>query len=236
MNRWLQSPMRIKRIYILIGGSAIVLIIALTLASLFMKSGDTTSNGQTTAHVSPPQKETGTSENDGNEVVQVPLGKTLDEAKAEGLYFESETKRTSSSNNTYRNTETGERQTGGTSSGNRPAQSNDLTAVSGEGLDANTVSQLRSHGIREGDLSKIDRMVADGFDPKEIAQSLRKNGNPNLASVMEQVPRKPKKEDKTEKKEKDKDKETQKTPAGDKKEDKKNDDEQKQTDKEDTDD
>lgn len=236
MNRWLQSPMRIKRIYILIGGSAIVLIIAFTLTALFMKSGDTISNGQTTAHVSPPQKETAASESDGDGVVQVPLGKTLDEAKAEGLYSESETKRTSSSDNTYRNTQTGERQAGESSSGNRPVQSNDLAAVSGEGLDANTVSQLRSHGIREGDLAKIDRMVADGFDPKEIAQSLRKNGNPNLASVVEQVPRKPKKEDKAEKKEKDKNKESQKASAADKKEDKKNDDEQKQNDKEDTDD
>ncbi|MCI1693489.1 hypothetical protein [Aneurinibacillus aneurinilyticus] len=232
MNRWLQSPMRIKRIYILIGGSAVVLIVAFTLAALFMKFGATPSNGQTTTPASPSQKETASSESDENGVVQVPLGKTLDEAKAEGLYSESETKRTSSSDSTYRNSQTGERQTGGSSSGSRPEKDNNLSAVSGEGLDANTVNQLRGYGIREGDLAKIDRMVADGFDPKEIAQSLRKNGNPNLASVVEQVPRKPKKEDKEGKKEKDKDKDNQKTSASDKKEDKKNDEEQKQNDKE----
>jgi hypothetical protein len=205
MNRWLQSRMRIKRIYIIAGGSIIFLLIAFAFAALFMKSGSSSPSTQT-ASSSPGSQETNSasSETDSGGVVRVPLDKTLDEAKAEGIYTEENSSGSrSSSNNTNEDNYQNERQPTNSSSvstaSSNPSGQNtaaEQAAVSGQGLDGNTINQLRSYGIRESDLAKIDKMVADGFDPKEIAQSLRKNGNPNLAAVMDQVPRKPKKEEK----------------------------------------
>jgi hypothetical protein len=204
--------MHVKRLYVIFGGGAMLLLLAFAFAALFMKNG-TESPPNSKEEANPPSQvktEAATSsETAGSEVVRVPLNKTLDEAKAEGLYTDS-TRSTAAHSGEQRQhkksppeeTTQGNVSAASTLPADNSEQITNQTAVPGQGLDANTVSKLRSHGIREGDLAKIDQLIAEGFDPKEIAQSLRKNGNPNLAAVMEQVPRKPKKEKKPKKEEK----------------------------------
>ncbi|BAU29483.1 hypothetical protein DFP93_12353 [Aneurinibacillus soli] len=204
MKKWMQSPMRIKRIYLLAAVGIVVILIGIV-ATLFSKSDSPTAAPQT-VQPAPDATQAVASSADAadSNVTQVPLNKTREEAQAEGLLDDEETvSKSSKHNRTSTSSESSDKQTvdktsvtPNTPSVTPPAvTSNATTSVqTGTGLDATTVSQLRSYGIREGDLSKIDKMVADGFDPKEIAQSLRKNGNNNLASVIDQVPRRPKAE------------------------------------------
>ncbi|MED0678123.1 hypothetical protein P4S83_07130 [Aneurinibacillus thermoaerophilus] len=219
MNKWLQSRTSVKRLYIIAGGAAMVLL-AFAFATLFIKPNNVSpSNGQSATNTPLSKTENATSSKvTETGVVLIPLNKTLDEAKAEGLYSEpGYTVSSSSASKEQNDTKTSQKQreanasyssSVATSSGVTPAnpgqQAVTEASAAGQGLDANTINQLRSYGIREGDLAKIDRMVAEGIDPKEIAHSLRKNGNPNLAAVMEQVPRKPKKEKKSKEEEKEK--------------------------------
>ncbi|GEN32651.1 hypothetical protein ADA01nite_01110 [Aneurinibacillus danicus] len=200
----------------------VVLLVAFALAAMFTKSGNSPSDVQTAQQASSSHEKdpaSVSSESDREGVVRIPLDKTLDEAKAEGLYSESNSG-SASVDRTHRNSEKTSNQENTSSSDGQTGQSTESATVeqaaaAGQGLDANVISQLRSHGIREGDLAKIDRMVAEGVDPKEIAQSLRKNGNPNLAAVMDQVSRKPKKEDKPKKEEKAKKQEKEQKANGD---------------------
>ncbi|MBN6188072.1 hypothetical protein JQN58_14445 [Aneurinibacillus sp. BA2021] len=193
MNRWLQSRMQIKRVYFLIGGGLFVLLVAFALAALFIKSGSAPSGTTAQSSVNEGENTALAAQTDETPTVErIPLNKTLDEAKAEGLHSNARTTHSASGHTNEGTSDRTKSTSAATSADSGNTSEKEQAAVSGEGLDANTVSQLRSHGIREGDLAKIDRMVAEGFDPKEIAQSLRKNGNPNLANVMDQVPRKPK--------------------------------------------
>lgn len=197
MNRWLQSRMRIKRVYFLVGGGLFVLLVAFALTALLSKSGSTPSDTVTQTPTTETENVSTSAQAKGSQsVIRIPLNKTLDEAKAEGIYPDTRTAQSSSSKQTNQSTTEHSVSSSSTPSSGQTSgtKEKEQAAISGQGLDSNTVNQLRSHGIREGDLVKIDRMVAEGFDPKEIAQSLRKNGNPNLASVMDQVPRKPKPE------------------------------------------
>jgi hypothetical protein len=225
VNKWLQSRMHVKRLYVIVGGGAIVLLLAFIFAALLMKnnteSPPTTGKEETNPPSQVKTEAATSSETTENEVVRVPLNKTLDEAKAEGLYTEStrSTAAHSGEQKQHKKSTPEETTQGNVSAASTlPADNsgqitNQTAAVPGQGLDANTVGKLRSHGIREGDLAKIDQLIAEGFDPKEIAQSLRKNGNPNLAAVIEQVPRKPKKEKKPKKEEKKKE-QKENNPAG----------------------
>lgn len=193
MNRWLQSRMQIKRVYFLIGGGFFVLLVAFALAALFIKSGSAPSGTTAQSSVNGTENTALAAQTDQSPIVErIPLNKTLDEAKAEGLHSNARSTHSASGHMNEGTSERAKSTSTAISANSGNTSEKEQAAVSGDGLDANTVNQLRSHGIREGDLAKIDRMVAEGFDPKEIAQSLRKNGNPNLANVMDQVPQKPK--------------------------------------------
>lgn len=198
MKKWMQSPMRVKRMY-LVGAAGVLVVATGSVVTLLSKSESQTTPSQAVQPAaSSNSNHVSSSGTTDAGVTRVPLNKTLDEARTEGL-LDSSVPVSSSSNQTSDSASSGGTQTVNTvPSNSAPAATGSsvpvIAAQPGAGLDANTVSQLRSFGIREGDLSKIDKMVADGFDPKEIAQSLRKNGNNNLAAVMDQVPRKPKAE------------------------------------------
>lgn len=208
MKKWMQSPMRIKRMYLLAAAGIVVILVGIA-ATLLSKSSTPPASPQATqpaASGTAQQQVASSTDVTDSAVTQVPLNKTRDEAEAEGLLdgqgsvskpskhnrnstaSESESKQTVDKTNATQNASSVTPPAATTASSTPPS------AQAGAGLDAATVNQLRSYGIREGDLSKINKMVADGFDPKEIAQSLRKNGNHNLASVIDQVPRRPKAE------------------------------------------
>lgn len=209
MKKWMQSPMRIKRMYLLIATSIVVILVGIA-ATLLSKSSTPPVSSQAVqpAASGTTQQQAVASSTDATDstVTQVPLNKTRDEAEAEGLLDDQgSVSKPSKHNRTSTTSESASNQAVDKTSDTQNASSvtpqaataNSSTtssAQAGAGLDAATVNQLRSYGIREGDLSKINKMVADGFDPKEIAQSLRKNGNHNLASVIDQVPRRPKAE------------------------------------------
>jgi hypothetical protein len=179
-----------KRVYWLVAGSVAVLVLVST--TVFMKSNPasktethTNSNQLIKPSSESPAASPGSAGDTG--ITATPLNKTLDEARTEGVYSGS------GGNSSYNMNRSSN---GGASSTNQVESLPETTMTSiqpetgqpGIGLDANTINQLRSFGIREGDLAKIDRMIAEGFDPKELAKSLRNNGNQNLAAIVENVP------------------------------------------------
>ncbi|WCN37201.1 hypothetical protein [Aneurinibacillus uraniidurans] len=207
MKKWMQSPMRIKRMYLLIATGIVVILVGIA-ATLLSKSSTPPASpqaAQPAASGTAQQQVASSTDVTDSAVTQVPLNKTRDEAEAEGLLDDQgSVSKPSKHNRNSTASESDSKQTVDKTSDTQnassitppaaTASSTPPSAQAGAGLDAATVNQLRSYGIREGDLSKINKMVADGFDPKEIAQSLRKNGNHNLASVIDQVPRRPKAE------------------------------------------
>jgi hypothetical protein len=204
------SRKKSKKLFWVIGSgvAALVLIIVSTVMISKWKSSSQTQGSSVSspqsAQVAGSQSGSANGQTIDNRVTMTPIDRTKDQAQADVATNNNSSAYNSGSgqNGGYgQSAASGSQNTNGaspTGGSSQPASNSSIgvtgtTGQAGQGLDTNTVNQLRSYGIRQGDLQKIDQMVADGTDPKEIAKSLRDNGNQHLAAVMETVPRRPKK-------------------------------------------
>ncbi|WCK56199.1 hypothetical protein PP175_09925 [Aneurinibacillus sp. Ricciae_BoGa-3] len=204
------SRKKSRKLFWVIGGGAAALVLIMVSTAMIMKwksnsqaQGLSANNAQSFPGTG-NQSSSASGQTLDNRVTMTPIDKTKDQAQTDVAINNNSNASSSGSDQSnggygaassqnYNGNAANASGASGQSAASSAAAGTAATAQAGQGLDANTVNQLRNYGIRQGDLQKIDQMVADGTDPKEIAKSLRDNGNQHLAAIMETVPRRPKK-------------------------------------------